>query len=101
MSDGASGTLIAEVGLGLVFNGVHAVSAGHNPFPTFIAGGFFLGGLMAVAQFVDASLAVTVGALYLLASFLFHGEVFINLLTRLTGSPSAYGAPSRPASVPA
>lgn len=82
----SEGTVIGEVAAGLLINTVHTVQEGHNPFGTLVAGGVFLGGLVFVSEFVNERLAVTLGALYLLASFLFHGQVFINMLTNLSGT---------------
>lgn len=89
----SEGTVAGEVFAGLAINTVHIVREGGNPFGTLVAGGVFLGGLMFVAEFVNDRLAVTLGALYLLASFLFHGQVFINVLTNLAGTPQAKGKP--------
>lgn len=72
---------------GLAINGVHAMQVGVTPFPTFVAGGFLTGALLFVDEFIDGRLATTLAALYLLASFLFHGQVFITVLSNLAASP--------------
>lgn len=84
-----SGNSVAgTVLLGTTINSVHAVKDGANPFGTLVAGGVFLGVLLAVGEFINDRLAVTLGALYLLSSFLFHGELFLNVLTNLAGTPA-------------
>jgi hypothetical protein len=82
----ASTSVIGLVATGAVINTVHTVREGKNPFTGLVAAGVFTGLLIFVTEYVNGSLGTTLAALYLLASFLFHGQVFINALVNLTGS---------------
>ena len=83
--------VIPLMAVGSIINTVHSVQVRADPAPSLIAAGFMTGALLFLSETVDPRLATAIAALYLLASFLFHGTVFINLATALSGAPTTKG----------
>jgi hypothetical protein len=81
----SSTSVIGLVATGAVINTVHTVQESKNPFTGLVAAGVLTGLLIFISEFVNGPLGTTLAALYLLASFLFHGQTFIAALVNLTG----------------
>lgn len=87
MSTQFSTVTLATLGVGV--NTAYTVAHGHDPFPTLLAGGLFMGGCV-MAGAVTPELGTALAGVYLLATLIYRGEFFFGFLNNLvSGAQSA------------
>jgi hypothetical protein len=83
MSTGFS--IISIAGTGVLINATYTVAHKHDPFPTILAGGLFMGACVLVGG-ARPEVGSALAAIYLLSTVITRGEYFIGFVEDLTGS---------------